>query len=402
MSGAHRNPRLALVPPYIPERMAALLAGITPDGPKSPVVLAAGEPRHDSPPAVRQALHETSARLRDYPDARGERALREAIASWLSRRFPPARLDPETEVLPVLGSREAVFDMAQAVIDPAAGDVAVCPNPLYPIYEGAAILAGATPHFAPAVASNGHAVDYAGVDASVLSRTRLLYVCSPNNPTGAVLDQDGWAALFELSDRFGFVIVADECYSEVYLDEKAPPTGALQAAGRLGRAGWRNLVSIGSLSKRSSVPGLRSGYAAGDPGVLQAFLHYRTYSGSAMGPPVQAASIAAYTDDEYVVTNRAAYREKILGFHAIVNPVRPLPLPKGGFYFWMPTPLDDQEFVRRLYASQNVKVLPGTFFGREAAGSNPGTGHVRISMTAPLDECLEGARRLAEFLQRIA
>ncbi len=390
------NPRLARVPPYIPERLRALLAGIVPkpDPAKPPVVLAAGEPRHESPAAVRAALHEASARLQDYPDARGEAALREAIAGWLGRRFAPLRLDPASEVLPTLGSREAIFDIVQCLVDPAAESVAVIPNPLYPIYEGAAILAGAVPYFA---------ADVLAVAPDVLERAALLFVCSPSNPTGRVLGQDEWARLFEQSDRHGFVLVADECYSEIYPDESRPPVGALQAAARLGR-GLRNIVSLGSLSKRSSVPGLRSGYAAGDPTVLAAFLHYRTYSGSAMGPPAQAASIAAFDDDAYVVANREAYRRKLVAFHAIVAPVAALPMPEGGFYFWMPTPGDDLTFVQRLYAEENVKVLPGSFFGRDgsgaAGGANPGSGRVRISMTAPYDECVEGAKRIAALLGR--
>ncbi len=399
---APRNPRLSRVVPYVPERMADLLRDVRPDPAKAPIVMAAGEPRHGAPDLVRRALDAASDRLAFYPDARGEASLRQAIAAWLSRRFAPASIDPETEVLPALGSREAIFALTHAVVDPTRkGAVVVCPNPLYPIYDGAAILAGAEARYAPARADNGYRIDYPALGEEVLRRTQLLFVCSPNNPTGTTLGLAEWSRLFELADRFDFVIAADECYSEIYLDETAPPLGALAASASLGRPGHRRIVSLGSLSKRSSVPGLRSGYIAGDRDLLAPFLHYRNYHGSAMSPAVQAASAAAFADEDHVVENRALYREKILSFHAIVNPVRPLRLPVGGFYFWMLVGIDDREFVRRLFAEENVKILPGSFFSRQVDGFDPGAGHVRISLTAAAAECDEGARRIAAYLRRL-
>lgn len=396
-----RNPRLARVNPYVPERMAELLSGLTPDPAKTPIVLAAGEPTHPVPELIRRALHESSHRLGEYPHARGEDALRAAIARWLSWRFAPAVVDPRSEVLPALGSREAIFALTHAVVDSSAErPVVVCPDPCYPIYSAAAILAGAELDYAVARPELRFAADYGSLDEETLRRTRLLFACSPNNPTGSVMSLEDWGRLFEWADRYDFIIAADECYSEIYPDEGSPPLGALAASARLGRKSHRRLVTLGSLSKRSSAPGLRSGYVAGDPDVLAEFLRYRIYDGSAMSPAVQAATIAAFGDEAHVVENRALYKEKMLSFREILGAAHAPSMPDGAFYFWMETPIDEREFVRRLFREENVKVIPGTFYSHPVGGFDPGAGYVRISLTAPQDECDEGARRLAAFLMR--
>ncbi len=392
------NPRLGLLKPYPFERLRELLAGVTPSAAYAPVNLSIGEPKHPTPSLVRDALVGALDGLSGYPATAGTPALREAIAAWLRRRYGLASIDPATQVLPVNGSREALFSFAQAVLDPdGRRDLVACPNPFYQIYEGAALLAGATPVFLNTTAENGFRADPSTLDDATWARVRLLYVCSPANPTGAVLSLDDWKALFALSDRHGFVIAADECYSELYYDEAAPPIGALEAAAKLGRDGFPRLVTFTSLSKRSNAPGLRSGFVAGDAAILRRFLLYRTYHGSAMSLPVQAASIAAWGDEAHVVANRRAYAEK----YAAVLPLLPASMeprmPQGGFYLWLRTPGADDAFVRRLHADYNVLALPGSFLAREAHGENPGQGRIRIALVPPLADCVEGVRRIARL-----
>jgi len=395
------NPQLALLQPYPFERLRALFAAVTPDPRHSPISLSIGEPKHPTPQFIRDALAAGSAGLANYPTTIGAPALREAIAGWLRRRHDLRALDAATQVLPVLGSREALFAFAQTCIDASrVGATVVVPNPFYQIYEGAALLAGATTHCVNSLAEHGYAPRWERIPDAVWARTQLLYVCSPDNPTGRVMRQQDWLRLFELSDRYGFVIAADECYSEVYFDDAAPPLGALAAAQAAGRDGYPRLLSFGSLSKRSNVPGLRSGYVAGDAALVKAFLLYRTYHGSAMSPAVAVASIAAWNDEEHVRANRRMYAEKFALLQPRVDAVLRAPRPDAAFYLWAKVPGDDARFAQRLYAEEAVSVLPGSFLGRHAEGVNPGAGYIRIALVAALTECAEGIDRLVRFAQR--
>ncbi len=394
------NPQLARLQPYPFERLRALFASVAPNPELAPISLSIGEPRHATPKLVLDALAAGARGLANYPTTAGPLALREAIAAWLSKRHGLSSLDPATEILPVLGSREALFSFGQTVIDSSrVGATVVVPNPFYQIYEGAALLAGAAPHYVNSLAKNGHVPRWCDVPDEVWTRTQLLYVCSPNNPTGRVMAQDEWRILFELSDRHGFVIAADECYSEIYFDEAFPPLGALAAAHVLGRAGYPRLVSFGSLSKRSNAPGLRSGYVAGDAELIRAFLRYRTYHGSAMSPAVASASLAAWSDETHVRANRALYAEKFAKLRPIVDRVLPAAQPDAAFYLWARVPGDDAEFAQRLYAHEALSVLPGSFIARDADGVNPGRSYVRIAMVAEFAECEEAIGRLVRFVK---
>jgi len=391
------NPRLQLLQPYPFEKLRELFAGVTPDPSLSHISLGIGEPRHPTPEFIKRALSESLPKLASYPPTAGGDALRQAIAAWLVRRYALPSIDWKTEVLPVNGSREALFAFAQAVLDPSHGDaLVVCPNPFYQIYEGAALLAGARPHYVNATLERAFAADYGSVSEKIWRRVQLLYICSPGNPTGKVLGLGEWKEIFALADRYGFVVASDECYSEVYFDEAAPPLGALQAAARLGR-GFERLVMFSSLSKRSNVPGMRSGFVAGDAAILKAFLLYRTYHGGAMSPPVQDASVAAWRDEAHVRENRRKYAEKFASVTPVVRQALRVEPPEAGFYLWAPTPIADTEFARRLYAEQHVTVLPGSFLARESGGVNPGANRVRMALVAEADECLEAARRIVEF-----
>ena len=396
------NPRLDLLSPYPFEKLRALFAGVTPDPARRPISLSLGEPRHPTPRLIIEALDAAAGTFSNYPTTIGPVALREAIASWLVRRHALSALDSATQVLPVLGSREALFSFGQVVLDGTRSDATVVvPNPFYQIYEGAALLGGARIHCVNALPQNGFVHDFASIPADVWARTQLLYVCSPDNPTGRVLDHAGWRELFALSDRYGFVIASDECYSEIYFDEANPPLGALAAAQAEGRAGFPRLVVFGSLSKRSNAPGLRSGYVAGDAALLKAFLLYRTYHGSAMSGPVAAASVAAWNDEAHVRANRAEYTAKFAALQPRVNAVLPCAMPQAAFYLWARTPIDDAEFARRLFAEENVTVLPGSYVARDAHGVNPGHRRVRLALVATQDECAEAVERLVAFAQRL-
>ena len=401
LSVATLNPQLALLQPYPFERLRALLAGVAPEPTKRAINLSLGEPKHPTPQFILDALAAGAKGLANYPTTAGAPALREAIAAWLMRRHALAALDPATQVLPILGSREALFAFAQTVLDGSrVGATVVIPNPFYQIYEGAALLAGATTHCVNNLAENAYAPRWNAVPETVWMRTQLLYVCSPDNPTGRVMTQDEWGRLFELSDRYGFVIAADECYSEIYFDEARPPLGSLGAAKALGRDGYPRLLSFGSLSKRSNAPGLRSGYVAGDEVLIKAFLLYRTYHGSAMSPAVAAASIAAWSDEAHVRANRAKYAEKFAGLAPRVAATYPTTRPDAAFYLWARVPGDDAEFARRLYAEEAVTVLPGSYLAREADGVDPGRGYIRIALVAEMDECAEAIDRLVRFAHR--
>jgi len=395
------NPNLEKLQPYPFERLRGLLAGATPPERLTHVNLSIGEPKHPTPEFIKRALTDHLAGLASYPLTAGTASLREAIAGWLERRYALPRVDPETQVLPVNGSREALFAFAQTVVDPSRGDaVVLSPNPFYQIYEGAALLAGATPYYVNMSADRAFVADYAAVPADILARTQLVYACSPNNPTGRVMTLDEWRRLFELSDRYGFAIAADECYSELYFDEASPPLGALEAAHRLGRDGFPRLVAFSSLSKRSNVPGMRSGFVAGDARILDRFRLYRTYHGSAMSPSVQAASEVAWQDEAHVRENRALYQRKFTAALPMLGAPLSTYMPEGGFYFWVRTPIPDTEFARDLYAQYNVTVLPGSFLAREAHGTNPGANHVRVALVASFEESIEGVRRIDEFARR--
>ncbi len=391
------NPLLERLHPYPFERWRTLTAGIRPATRLAPISLGIGEPRHPTPELVQAALREAVDRLATYPPTAGSPELRAACAAWAQRRYG-VKLDPETEVLPVLGSREALFALAQTVVDPSRpGALVVCPNPFYQIYEGAALLAGADVAFANSDPARNFAADWSRIDAATWARTQLLYVCSPGNPTGAVMPLPEWRALFELSDRHGFVIASDECYSEIWFRDQAP-LGALQAAQALGRGGWPRLVMLTSLSKRSNVPGMRSGFVAGDARILKEFLRYRTYHGSAMSPMVQDASIAAWGDEAHVVANRELYRAKFAEVTPLLALALDVALPDAGFYLWAAVPGgDDIAFAQQLLAQYNVTVLPGSLLARDAHGANPGRGRIRMALVASAAECLEAARRIVEF-----
>jgi N-succinyldiaminopimelate aminotransferase len=396
------NPRLARLQPYPFEKLRALFAQVTPNPAHGAISLSIGEPRHATPALILDALAGHLGGLASYPLTAGSATLREAISTWIASRYGMPAPDPATQILPVNGSREALFAIAQTVVDGARGDaLVVCPNPFYQIYEGAALLAGATPWFVNALRERAFDIDWDAVPASVWTRTQLVYACSPGNPTGRVMSLDQWRKLFELSDRHGFVIVSDECYSELYFDDARPPIGGLEAAHRLGRTGFPRLVSLSSLSKRSNVPGMRSGFAAGDAAILKQFLLYRTYHGSAMSPAIQAASEAAWKDEAHVAENRRLYREKFAAALPLLGAPLETTMPDGGFYFWIRTPIDDTVFARDLLAAYNVAVLPGSYLARESAGVNPGANHVRVALVAPPAECLEGVRRIHEFARKL-
>ena len=396
------NPLLALLQPYPFERLRQLFAGINAPPHLPPISLGMGEPRHATPTFIKEALTAGLGGLASYPVTAGELPLRQAFTGWLGRRYGLA-LDPATQALPVNGSREALFAFTQTVVDPTQTDpLVVCPNPFYQIYEGAALLAGATPYFAPSDPARNFAVDWDSVPEAVWQRTQLLFVCSPGNPTGAVMPLSEWEKLFTLSDRHGFVIASDECYSEIYFRDE-PPLGGLEAAAKLGRSDFKNLVSFTSLSKRSNVPGLRSGFVAGDAALLRAFLLYRTYHGSAMGLAVQAASIAAWSDEQHVVDNRAQYREKFAQVTPLLSAVMEVQLPDAGFYLWARVPehlgLSDTAFAQQLLSQYNVTLLPGSYLAREVAGINPGAQRVRMALVAETEECVQAAQRIVQFIQ---
>lgn len=399
------NPLLDRLHPYPFERLRALTAGITPSSQHPAISLGIGEPRHAAPAVVEEAIKAGLQGLSNYPATVGDVKLREAIVAWVQRRYRVA-LDAGTQVLPVNGSREALFAIAQTVVNAAQpGATVVCPNPFYQIYEGAALLAGAQTAFANSDPARNFAADWSQIDAPTWARTQLLYVCSPGNPAGAVMPLSEWQTLFELSDRHGFVIASDECYSEIYFRDE-PPLGALQAAQQLGRNEFQNLVVFTSLSKRSNVPGMRSGFVAGDATLLKKFLLYRTYHGSAMSPVFQAASIAAWNDEAHVQANRALYREKFARVTPMLAEVLDVALPDAGFYLWAAVPPadgahDDVAFARGLLAQYNLAVLPGSLLARDAHGSNPGAGRIRLALVANLDECVEAAQRIVSFTKNL-
>lgn len=401
------NPNLSRLQAYPFERLRQLFASVTPNPAYRPISLGIGEPRHPTPALIKQAYCDaimgSGGGLAVYPATAGEIGLRQSITQWLQRRYGLA-LDVATQILPVNGSREALFAFAQTVVNPAARNpqgesaLVVCPNPFYQIYEGAALLCGAEPYFVASDPQRNFAQDWDSVPAEVWARTQLLYVCSPGNPAGAVMPLDEWKKLFDLSDRYGFVIASDECYSEIYFRDE-PPLGGLEAAAKLGRADFKNLVVFTSLSKRSNVPGMRSGFCAGDAALIKQFLLYRTYHGSAMSPVVQAASRAAWDDEQHVIDNRAQYREKFAQVTPLLAQVLDVALPDAGFYLWARVQGSDTDFARELLSLYNVTVLPGSYLAREARGHNPGAHRIRMALVAETSECVEAAQRIVQFVQ---
>lgn len=388
------NPNLNKLQPYPFQRLRDLFAGTTPNPDYKPINLSIGEPKHATPALIRDALVDNLAGLANYPTTAGIPALRQAISGWLARRYNIPTPDAEKEIVPVNGSREALFAFAQAVIDDSRpAPVVISPNPFYQIYEGAAFLAGAEPYFLNNLPENDFVMDFDSVPESVLQRTQLVYLCSPGNPTGKIMSLEQWKQVFELSDRYGFVIAADECYSEIYFDEAQPPLGALEAAHKLGRD-FTRLVVFSSLSKRSNVPGMRSGFVAGDAKILEKFLLYRTYHGCAMNPAVQHASIAAWNDEAHVIENRRLYDAKFKVVTPLIKQRLDVELPDGAFYLWARTDMPDTEFALRLYREKHVTVLPGSYLAREAHGVNPGRNFVRLALVASLEECKEAAERI--------
>ena len=404
LDNAGMNPLLSRLQPYPFERLRQLFAGVTPNPAYPAISLGIGEPKHATPDFIKKALCENLGGLAGYPPTAGEPALRAAFTGWIQRRYGLA-LDPATQVLPVNGSREALFSLAQTVVDartPAQPPYVVCPNPFYQIYEGAALLAGAEPYFVPSDPARNFAVDWDSVPEAVWARTQLVYTCSPGNPTGAVMPLAEWDKLFALSERHGFVIASDECYSEIYFRDE-PPLGGLEAAAKLGRGDFKNLIALTSLSKRSNVPGMRTGFVAGDASLIKAFLLYRTYHGSAMSGTIAAASMAAWGDEEHVIENRAQYRAKFAAVTPLLSDVMDVKLPDAAFYLWAGVPAkvcggDDCAFARELLAQYNVTVLPGSYLAREAGGANPGHGRVRMALVAETKECVTAANRIRQFI----
>jgi N-succinyldiaminopimelate aminotransferase len=401
------NPNLSLLQAYPFERLRQLFATVTPNPAYTPISLGIGEPRHATPELIKQAycaaINDPQGGLSVYPATAGGVGLRQAIGRWLQRRYGLS-LDTSSQILPINGSREALFAFAQTVVNPAARlapdqpAIVVCPNPFYQIYEGAALLSGATPYFVPSDPARNFAQDWASVPDSVWARTQLLFVCSPGNPTGAIMPLSEWKKLFDLSDRFGFVIASDECYSEIYFRDE-PPLGGLEAAAQLGRTDFKNLLILTSLSKRSNVPGMRSGFCAGDAALVKQFLLYRTYHGSAMSTVVQAASTAAWDDEQHVCDNREQYRAKFARVTSMLASVLDVALPDAGFYLWAKVKGSDTAFARDLLALYNVTVLPGSYLAREAQGFNPGANRIRMALVAETAECVEAAQRIVQFVQ---
>ena len=391
------NPDLDRLQPYPFERLRQLFTGITPPADHPPINLSIGEPKHPTPQFILEAYAQALPGIASYPLTAGEPQLREAIAAWATRRYQLKTLDPATQVLTVTGTREALFSFAQTVIDRTRDARVVAPNPFYQIYEGAALLAGAKPIYLPTTAASGFRMQFDRLTTADWRNVQLVYVCSPGNPTGHVMTLDEWKQLFELSDRHGFVIASDECYSEIYFEEGRAPLGSLQAAVELGRDAYERLVMFCSLSKRSSVPGMRSGFVAGDAEVLKKFLLYRTYHGTAMSVAVQRASVAAWRDEAHVVDNRRLYAQKFTQATPIISARLPCQMPAAAFYLWARTPGSDTAYARELYASKNVTVLPGSYLSRDGADGNPGTGYVRIALVASPAEVADAAARIATF-----
>ncbi len=397
------NPKLNHLHPYPFEKLNQLKHGVIPPADKSAIALSIGEPKHPTPLFIQQALQQHLPSLVSYPTTRGTDELRQTIAHWVCQRYDidSSWMSAEKNVLPVNGTREALFAFTQTIIEPDQQGVVIMPNPFYQIYEGAALLAGAEPYYLNTTADNNYCPDFDNIPTDILERCQLFFICSPGNPSGSVLDQSAHKKLITLAQRYDFVIASDECYSEIYADENCPPQGLLQTAFTLGHKTFDRCVIFHSLSKRSNAPGLRSGFVAGDANLIKQFLHYRTYHGCAMSLPVQQASIAAWQDEEHVLENRTYYREKYDAVIRILSDVCIISQPPGSFYIWLKTTIADTEFARGLFALENVTVLPGSFLSREAHGINPGENHVRMALVAPLADCIDAAYRIKNFINTL-
>jgi N-succinyldiaminopimelate aminotransferase len=397
------NPLLQKLQPYPFEKLAALKSGCMPPADLNHIALSIGEPRHPSPEIALAALRQNLDQSNRYPLTKGSSGLRQTFADWLQQRFrlDAGSLDAEKHVIPVNGTREALFAFAQCIVDSTTDALVMMPNPFYQIYEGAALLAGAEPYFYSTVKENNYLPDFDAIDETTWKRCQLIYICSPGNPTGAVMPEQQLVKLIEKSLQYDFVIASDECYSEIYFDENTPPAGLLQAAQNCGNTALTNCVVFHSLSKRSNLPGMRSGFVAGDESIIKSFLLYRTYHGCAMPPAHQLASIAAWNDEEHVINNRRLYREKFDAVLDILEPVSTAHKPDAGFYLWLNTPGSDTEFAQQLFAQQNVTVLPGSYLSREVNGTNPGSNHVRMALVAPVDECITAANRIKQFIETL-
>ena len=395
------NPSLDLLQPYPFEKLARLKAGVRPPADLPHIALSIGEPKHPSPAFVLDKVRDNLDQLALYPTTRGLEPLREAIAAWATRRFglTEGSLTADAHVLPVNGTREGIFSLVQALVDPRDHGCVLFPNPFYQIYEGATLLAGARPEMLPCLPENGFLPDFEAVPDAIWQSCQLLMLCSPGNPTGAVIPLETLQKLIALADRHDFVIASDECYSEIYFDERQPPPGLLEACAALGRHDFHRCLVFHSLSKRSNLPGLRSGFVAGDADILGRYLRYRTYHGCAMPVPHQWASIAAWGDEDHVVANRDAYRAKFDAVLAILGDLLEVTMPDAGFYLWPKTPGDDETFARELFARKHMTVLPGRYLARTVNGINPGENRVRMALVAPLDDCVEAAERIRDFLQ---
>ncbi|MFY1667023.1 succinyldiaminopimelate transaminase [Pseudomonas sp. Pseu.R1] len=395
------NNALQQLQPYPFEKLRALLGSVTPNPDKRPIALSIGEPKHTSPEFVAKALADNLDKMAVYPTTAGIPALREAIAGWCERRFsvPQGWLDAGKHVLPVNGTREALFAFTQTVVNRSDDGLVVSPNPFYQIYEGAAFLAGAKPHYLPCLVEHGFNPDFDAVPADIWKRCQILFLCSPGNPTGALIPLETLKKLIALADEHDFVIAADECYSELYFDEGTPPPGLLTACAELGREDFKRCVVFHSLSKRSNLPGLRSGFVAGDAEILKGFLLYRTYHGCAMPVQTQLASIAAWNDEAHVRANRDLYREKFDAVLEILSPVMDVQRPDGSFYLWPNVGSDDAAFCRDLFEAEHVTVVPGSYLSRDVDGANPGAGRVRMALVASLSECVEAAERIRNFVK---
>ncbi|MDD5461814.1 MAG: succinyldiaminopimelate transaminase [Methylococcales bacterium] len=397
------TPNLKYLHPYPFEKLAQLKQGIVPPVDKPHISLSIGEPTHATPHLIQEALLTHLHGLSSYPATKGIPELRRAIADWISRRFqiPADCINAETQVLPVSGTREALFAFAQCIVDPTVKPVVIMPNPFYQIYEGAALLAGAEPYFMNTLEESGYLPDFDAVPEAIWQRCQLIYICSPGNPSGSVISRASHEKLINLAEKYDFVIASDECYTELYDDESNPPTGLLQTAYSMGNSAFKHCVIFHSLSKRSNAPGLRSGFVAGDAEILQSYFQYRTYQGCAMPLPTQHASLLAWKDEKHVILNRRLYREKFAAFISILSEVITVSKPPAGFYVWLKIPITDVDFAKQLFARENITVLPGSFLSRESEGLNPGQNHVRIALVAPLEDCIEAAHRIKHFINTL-
>jgi N-succinyldiaminopimelate aminotransferase len=397
------TPNLKYLHAYPFEKLTQLKMGIVPPIDKPHIVLSIGEPTHDTPHFIHETLVTHLQGLAKYPSTRGLPELRLAIVGWLAKRFhiPTDFINTETQILPVSGTREALFSFAQCIIDSTKKPIVIMPNPFYQIYEGAALLAGAEPYYLNTLEESDYLPDFDSVPEEIWQRCQLIYICSPGNPSGSVIPQARHEKLINLAEKYDFVIASDECYTELYNDESNPPAGLLQTAFAMGNSAFKRCIVFHSLSKRSNAPGLRSGFVAGDADILRHYFQYRTYHGCAMPLPTQYASIKAWHDETHVKENRQHYRDKFAAFITVLSDVCTINKPQAGFYVWLKTPIADTEFAQRLFAQENVTVLPGSYLSREFAGINPGQNHVRIALVAPLDECIKAAHRIKNFLNTL-